>query len=343
MLISMGQVISSSQFYLYGKRNFTRTGYLRHVESYSNPVQSTAEIPRGAPNADGVDLDGKVIVITGANSGLGKEVTTYAAAKGARVYMLCRSMQRAEPVRQEIATKTKNKNIKILLADVGEKAQVRKVSEELKGLETKIDCLVCNAGVLLNERKETSDGFEATFASHLLGGTYLLTKLLLPLLNKGSPQSRVVIVTSGGMYNTKWPSWSVGTNEKGENYDGVMAYAYAKRGQVLAAEEFAKSNPNVKFVTTHPGWVDTNALDEAFGESKKYLGPLRSSWEGAEGIGWLVATDAKNLINGALYLDRTPQSKHLAGPFFSQGSFTKNKAREVDELMARLKTAADSK
>ncbi len=146
----------------------------------------------------------------------------------------------------------------------------------MKSETKKIHCLVCNAGALTNDKQFTSEGNELTISSHLFGGSYLLTKLLLPKLqsdndkNNNNYTPRVIYVSSGGMYNTKFPSWEEATNTApDQKYDGVMTYAYAKRGQILLAEEFAKLHPDVKFVSCHPGWVDTVGVDEAFGSGKK--------------------------------------------------------------------------
>jgi dehydrogenase/reductase SDR family protein 12 len=78
---------------------------------------------------------------------------------------------------------------------------------------------------------------EATFASHLLYGSYLMTQLALPHLQQ-SDDPRVVLVSSGGMYNTPFPKWEVASGQSGK-YDGQLAYAYAKRGQVLLCERWA--------------------------------------------------------------------------------------------------------
>eukprot|EP00586_Coscinodiscus_wailesii_P019462 CAMPEP_0172501396 /NCGR_PEP_ID=MMETSP1066-20121228/149426_1 /TAXON_ID=671091 /ORGANISM="Coscinodiscus wailesii, Strain CCMP2513" /LENGTH=188 /DNA_ID=CAMNT_0013276167 /DNA_START=126 /DNA_END=689 /DNA_ORIENTATION=+ len=188
----MGQAISSSQFYVYGKKHFTRTGYLKHVKKYDSPVQSSAAIGVSSQDADGVNLEGKVIVVTGANSGIGKEIATYAAAKNATVYMLCRSKDRAEAAKDEIVELTSNANVKVLLADVGETSQVKRAAEELQSVESRVDCLVCNAGVLLNEKTLNSEGVEVTFASHFLGGSYLLGSLLYPQLQAAGEGARVV-------------------------------------------------------------------------------------------------------------------------------------------------------
>lgn len=278
--------------------------------------------------------------MTGANSGMGKAVATYAAAKGAKLYMICRSEGRAKTARDEIAKETENDDIKIILADVGELSQVRKAADELQSAESKIDCLVCNAGALVDERKVTSEGYEITFASHFLGGSYLLSELLLPQLKAAGDDSRVIFVSSGGMLPEKFPAWKTAINDDGSPFDGFKQYSYAKRGQVILAEENTKIHPEVCWVSCHPGWASTPGVDETFGDSQKYLEPLRDGWQGAEGIAWLMATDRKNLESGAFYLDRKPQQKHISGLFMTEGNRTKNTPAEVNDMMENLKKAA---
>lgn len=335
----MGQGISATQFFVMGKRKFTSTGYIRNVKSYVDPVQACVSLKRNEAGADGVDLEGKVIVVTGANSGIGKEIATYAAAKGANVYMVCRSKERAEAARDAIKKETCNANVNVILGDLSELSQVKSVAEELKQREDKVHCLVCNAGLLLNERSLNSDGCETTLACHLVGGSYYLTSLLLPQLKAASNESRVVYVSSGGMYNGKFPSWEEASSaEKLKNkFDGQNSYIYAKRGQVLLAERFARKHPDIHFLSCHPGWVDTPAVELAYGTSKKYLEPMRNTWQGAEGIAWLLGKEKKELENGAFYLDRSPQVKHIAGPFMTEGSYTKNTSSEVDAMLEKLK------
>jgi len=335
----MGQTITTTQFYLYGRKYFTRNGYLKSKKSYIMPVQDKANLKIEEPGSDDVNLTDKVIVVTGANSGIGKEIATYAAAKGAKVFMLCRSKSRAYTARDEIVSLTRNDNVKVLLADLAEFQQVRNVAKELQTCVEKVDCLVCNAGVLLNDRRETSEGNEVTISCHLIGGSYLLSTLLLNQLKAAGRESRVVFVSSGGMYNTKFPKWDIAmsTDNYKQKYDGNMAYAYAKRGQVLLAERLTRDYPDICWLSAHPGWCDTPAVDEAYGTSKKYLEPMRKTWEGAEGISWLMSSKRDFLKSGEFYLDRQIQRKHLAGPFMTQGSFTKNTESEVDILMEMLK------
>jgi dehydrogenase/reductase SDR family protein 12 len=334
----MGAAISTTQFFLYGRKHFTQIGYFKHLANYKLPVQNSPAIRLGQEGADGVDLSEKVVVVTGANSGLGKDLATYAAAKGAKLYMFCRSKERAEKSKKEIVDATLNDTIEIVLVDLDEMESIKKAVQELQGKERKVDVLVCNGGVLLNDKQTTHEGNEVTFASHLLGGSYLLSKLLIPQLH-ASKDPRIIFVSSGGMYITPFPDWATATSSGGatHDYDGNLAYAYAKRGQVLLAEEFAKLYPQIKTLSCHPGWSLTPAVDSAFGENKKYLEPLRTTWQGAEGIGWLMGVKGSYLVNGAFYLDRSPQRKHL-GPVTS---YTKNTENEIEDMMANLKKYVD--
>ena len=204
--------------------------------------------------------------------------------------MVCRNPTRAAKAKDEIFQETNNSKLHLLLADCGLEKDIRRIVDEFKShrleclqqdnkeateAQVGLDGLVCNAGALLNQRTLTSEGIEVTFASHLLFGTYLLGKLLLPSLEKNK-DSRVVMVSSGGMYNSKFPEWEDAVSMGSKKYDGQFAYVYAKRGQVLLAEEWAKRFPKVKFVSCHPGWTQTEAVDAAYGEDKKYLEPLRT-------------------------------------------------------------------
>ena len=217
-----------------------------------------------------------------------------------------------------------------------EMASVRKAVEELQGKESQVDALVCNGGVLLNDKRTSKEGNEVTFASHLLGGSYLLSQLLIPQFH-AAEDPRIIFVSSGGMYTTAFPDWPTATSSEGatHDYNGNLAYAYAKRGQVLLAEEYTKLYPKIKTVSSHPGWTATPAVELAYGENKKYLEPMRTTWQGAEGIGWLMGAKGSELEGGAFYLDRKPQRKHI-GP----GSYTKNTEKDVEDMMANLKKAA---
>lgn len=334
MFSSIFKGITFSQFYLHGRSHSTQTGYINHRKAYVSP--DILEDPT-------LDLRGKVYMITGANAGIGYEVTKFLATKNATVYMICRSPDRAIKAQESIVKETKNENVHVLLCDCSLQSEIRKTWDEFLNHQDKnyknrrLDGLMCNAGVLLNDKQLSTEGVEITFATHLVYGSYLLGKLAIPLL-QNTQGSRMVFVSSGGMYNTKFPSWehAASINSK-YKYDGQLAYAFAKRGQVLLAERWAKEYPAIKFVSCHPGWVLTEALDAAYSkDEQKYLQPLRTPWEGAEGIAWLHVVDDKQIENGAFYLDRTPQSKHFSGIFMTEGSYTKNSDYEIDQMMCNL-------
>lgn len=316
----MGQALSTYTFYQHGKKHFTATGFEAAQKTYKNGVLEAA------------DLTDKVCIVTGANSGIGKELTKFLASKNASVYMVCRNRERGEAARQEIVDASGNDRLHLLIGDCSLKADVVRVVEEFNAREQNLHCLVCNAGALLNDKHTTNEGFEVTFATHLLFGTYTLAKLLMPTL-QNTPESRFVCVTSGGMYNTKFPSWARATGQK--SYNGNLAYAYAKRGQVLLLSRWANMFPEVPMVTSHPGWTDTPGVEAAYGGQKSWLEPLRSLWQGTEGIAWLCCAPRSELQSGSLYLDRLVQPFHLV-------SRTHNTTEEVDFMMAALEKASDT-
>lgn len=338
----MGQGIVTTQFYLYGRQHFTRTGWESHSADYRRPDPLKA-----------IDLAGRRYVVTGANSGIGKEIAAFLARKGGRVYMVCRDEARGKEARLELleTTGASPDLLKLVIADVGLRADVERTAAFITSEEEfGIDALVCNAGGMSHDRTVTKDGIETTFATHFLFGSYLLTKLLLPVLrNAGNFErdSRVIFVSSGGMYNVAFPDWNVaaslpdGSGELPE-YDGQFAYAYAKRGQVLLAEYWTQSEGRkaaanekpVSFVSAHPGWTATQAVKDAYGDSASWLEPMRDTWQGAEGICWLCSMPVSKIESGAFYLDRTPQVKHMAGPFFTEGSYTQNTGEDVRRMIA---------
>ncbi len=246
---------------------------------------------------------------------LGYTLASHLFSRGARVYMVCRSKERAEKARQAILTErgasAQPDNLRLLLGDVSLRGDVERVVAELGAQEKSIDCLVCNAGAMLDKRTPTADGVETTFACHFLFGTYWLASKCLPLLERGS-DPRVVVVASGGMYTSKLPSWADVVSGGSGKFDGQAAYAKAKRVQVAFCERWAKQHPAVKVLCCHPGWTHTPGVDKAYGSFAQWLlEPLRSEWEGTEGIAWLCGAPAEQLKSGEFYLDGKVEPKHL--------------------------------
>lgn len=322
----MGQAVATTRFLWYGKKHFTQTGWKAHSAGYKPGVLEAA------------DMRGRVAVVTGANSGVGREVAQYLAGIGGTVYMVCRNAEKAHKERDAIAEATGSQSVHVLVGDCGVSSDVRRVAAEVRQREGSVHCLVCNAGALENHRQTTREGHEVTFATHLLCGTYTLTEELLPLLQKAEG-SRVVVVSSGGMLNVKYDH-DLATGAKG-SYNGQLAYAYAKRGQVLMCEHWSKDpGAPVTFVSCHPGWSDTPGVDHAYGSMKRFLQPMRSKWEGAEGICWLCVAPQQELESGAFYLDRQPQVKHLVPWTRGEPGEAQALAKRLAELVASTSASA---
>ncbi|KAJ3200186.1 Dehydrogenase/reductase SDR member 12, partial [Dinochytrium kinnereticum] len=212
---SLAVLYRASLFSIGGYNQFSRFGYLSNAEKFT-------------PGALDVDLKGKVAIVTGANAGLGKSVAMELAKReceGATVHMVCRDQGRGQTARDEIAEASSNPNIILEVVDVSRPAQLKEFAQKFLAREkAQINILVNNAGILPNERRETPDGIESTFATNTIG-TYYLTKLLMPVLVI-SDSPRVISVSSGGMYNKRLDTGDL-QSQRGK-FDGVIAYAQTK-------------------------------------------------------------------------------------------------------------------
>ena len=134
-----------------------------------------------------VDCTGKGYMITGSNSGIGKQSALEIAKRGGTVHMVCRNPKYAEDAKNEIIEATKNENVHVHILDVSSPKEVLKFTATFasENAEKGLNVLINNAGCMVNTREETSDGIEKNFATNTLG-TYLLTEGLLPLLQKGN-------------------------------------------------------------------------------------------------------------------------------------------------------------
>src|SRR6266540_3090029 len=144
-------------------------------------------------SATGPDLHGRVCLVTGATSGIGRVTAEELAGMGATTLLVARDAERGERARRQIAATTGNQRLHVLLADLAAQAQVRRLAEQVRDRADRLHVLVNNAGLVLYRRRATEDGLEWTFAVNHLA-PFLLTNLLLDLLRASAP-SRVVTVT----------------------------------------------------------------------------------------------------------------------------------------------------
>jgi NAD(P)-dependent dehydrogenase (short-subunit alcohol dehydrogenase family) len=275
--------------------SFDRTGYRRHAVDFD-------------PADLQVDLTGRVCLVTGANSGIGLETSLALAARGARVWMLCRNRQRGRAAVREVRARSGSRRVQLGFVDVSDAESIRRFVHGLK--ESVVDVLVHNAGVLPYERTESADGYELTFATHVLG-PWLLTRLLRSRLRR-SRDARVVFVSSGGMYTQALSLRDLAWRTR--PYDGVVAYAQTKRMQVVIAEllavEFAGSRVCVNAM--HPGWADTPAVRTSLPRFWNVMRRvLRTPAEGADTVVWLAASPAARGQTGRFWFDRQTRSTHL--------------------------------
>merc|ERR1711892_1435831 len=202
-------------------------------------------------------LEGKTVVITGANTGIGKLTALDMSRRGAKVVMLCRDMKKAE---------TKGE-VMIHSLDLASLESVREVAEQLGNSLEKIDILINNAGIMACPEMRTKEGFEMQFGTNHLGH-FLLTNLLMPLIKKAAPGARIVNVSS--LAHTQGQmNWDDINFEK-TPYNPIKAYGQSKLANVLFTKELARKGEGsgVHAYALHPGVIKTELgrhIKDAYG------------------------------------------------------------------------------
>ncbi|WP_437893622.1 SDR family oxidoreductase [Sorangium sp. So ce124] len=203
-------------------------------------------------------MNGKVCIVTGGNTGIGKETARGLAQRGAKVVLACRDTARGEAARDDIARSTGRKDVEVIALDLGSKASIRAFGERFRAAHERLDVLVNNAGVWRNSRGTTEEGLEATFGVNHVG-TWLLTQDLLPLLKKSAP-SRVVVLSSKLHYRGRM-DWEDLQFER-RKYGTTAAYAQSKLANVLFTKALARrlEGTGVTVNAVHPGVVRTELM-----------------------------------------------------------------------------------
>jgi len=232
-------------------------------------------------------MDGRVVVVTGATSGIGLAAATALAALGATVHLVGRDANRARQARRAVEAAGPGP-VHVDLLDMADPGAVAAFATRLSERYEHLDALIHNAGALTRSYQTTSTGVEVTVATQVLG-PYVLTAKLAPLLWR-NPGATIVTVSSGGMYTQRF---DLDVLEMGQSdYDGVVAYARAKRAQVVLADAWAHrlGSAGVASFAMHPGWVDTPGLQSGLPRFRALWRPLlRTPAEGADTVVWLAA------------------------------------------------------
>lgn len=266
-----------------------------------------------------LDLSAKVIVVTGANSGIGFEACKAFANAGATLALVCRSADKGQSALESIKTLSNNDSIRLFIADFSSLESVAGVANELLAAYPAIDVLCNNAGGANGERVVTSEGFETTLVVNHLSG-FLLTKMLMPAIleaAKGDP-ARVVFTSSLGHKNSPIDFDDLNLEQA---YGTLKAYGRSKLMNLLTARALDQQyrSDNVIASSFHPGTVRTPIWGKG-GRLAKVLGfvmyPFMWSIEkGADTFIWLASSSDETVrqANGKYFFDRkTPKVAEFA-------------------------------
>ena len=266
--------------------------------------------------AEGVDMTGKVCLVTGGNSGIGKAAAMGLAKLNATVVIVSRDKDKGEAALIEIRAKSGNRNLDAMTADLSSQDSVRELAHDFRARYKTLHVLVNNAGVFLPKRVPTVDGLEATFATNHLGH-FLLTNLLLDVLKASAP-SRIINLTSSAHYGTEMDFDDLQGEKK---YSGYHAYSQSKLANVLFTHELAKhlERTGVTVNSLHPGLVRTG-----FGKDQR-------------GLMSILVTVARPFMIGAdraaravIYLATSPDMEGITGKFFSRGREKRSSTQSYD-------------
>jgi NAD(P)-dependent dehydrogenase (short-subunit alcohol dehydrogenase family) len=270
-------------------------------------------------------LDGQVAVVTGGNSGIGKETAVELAAMGAHVIVAARNPAKAAAAVEEIRKRAPGAAVEHLPLDLASFASVRAFADTFSSRFGALDVLVNNAGASLAKRTVTEDGHETQFqVNHL--SHYLLTRLLSDQL-EAAPAARVINVSSTG-HNFARPGLDFDDLEwERRKYRGFLVYCATKLANVLFTRELARRYEDTKLTTNavHPGWVGSN-----FGR------------EGDMGflIGLAMIASRPLMISSSkgahtsVYLASSPDVSGITGQYFYQCKVAKPSDAALDAAAA---------
>ncbi|WP_081713740.1 SDR family oxidoreductase [Cystobacter fuscus] len=267
----------------------------------------------------------KVCLITGATSGIGLESARGLAGQGATVVLAGRDPGRGEAALAEIRRTVPDAKLDLMLADLTSLASVRKLAEDFQRKYSRLDVLLNNAGLIIDRRKVTADGFEATFATNHLAH-FLLTHQLLELL-EASGTSRVVNVSSEGHRMGSLDFLDDLQAERG-GYSGMKVYGNSKLANILFTRGLKRRLEGTKVTTNslHPGVVRTGFALNSEGILKhliKLAAPFMLSAEGG--------------ARTSVYLASSPEVEGVSGRYFIKSRVAKeSRAAQDDDAAEEL-------
>jgi len=280
-------------------------------------------------------LDGKVVVITGANTGIGKITATDLARRGARVIICCRDMKRASAGLADIKAESGSDNVEIVQLDLASLKSVRKAALELSRKEEKIDYLINNAGVMMCPQWKTEDGFDMQMGTNHFGH-FLFTELLTPLVKKAATEDftpRIVILSSLAHGGAK-EGISFDDINFEESFQTMQVYSQSKLANILHAKELARrlEGTGVSVYALHPGVIAT--------ELGRHL-------KGGKILGWILTPVLalasfliKTPFHGAqttLYCTLEDSIEKDSGKYYSDCGVAKTSTKHAEDMEAAKK------
>jgi NAD(P)-dependent dehydrogenase (short-subunit alcohol dehydrogenase family) len=263
-------------------------------------------------------MEGKVCLVTGANSGLGKATALALAKMGAAVVMLCRDQTRGSAALEEVKQQTGSSRVELLLGDLGSQRSVREAAAEFKRRYQRLDALINNAGVNLGKRVVTEDGIEATFAINHLG-PFLLTNLLLDLLKASAP-SRIINVASGAHRMGKIQFDDLQFEKK---YRPMGAYSQSKLANVYFTYELAR---RLKGTGVTVNCADPGVAATSLGSDQLLFRIL---------VKLPLFTTPEVGAQTSVHLASAPEVKDMTGKYFAKKKELASSKASHDEAIAR--------
>jgi NAD(P)-dependent dehydrogenase (short-subunit alcohol dehydrogenase family) len=282
-------------------------------------------------------LGGKVVLITGGTSGIGKAAATALAGMEATVIITGRNEERGKRALQEIREESGNDGVELILADLTVQDEVRRLAEELRERHNQLEVLVNNAGLVLSERTETPDGIETQLAINHLA-PFLLTNLLLDLLKESAP-SRIVTVSSDAH---RWAKIDLDDLQSRKRYRGMQVYGKTKLANIMFTYELAErlEGTGVTANCMHPGGVNTNFGNNQGGPMNllfRLFKPfMRSPEQGADTLIYLASSPEVEGMTGKYLADR----KVKAASDAAYDETTRKRLWEASEELTGLKVTA---
>ena len=263
-------------------------------------------------------MNGKTVIITGANTGIGKETALDMAKRGARVIMACRDLKKGEAALKDIVERTGSKKVVLKQLDLASMKSIRKFAEDINMNEPELHVLINNAGLGCQPQKtKTEDGFEMTMGVNHLGH-FLLTNLLLDLLKKSTP-SRIVVVSSSAHKDQAQGMRFDNINSE-KFYNKFDAYGQSKLANILFAKELAKrlEGSDVTVNSLHPGLIITEFFRHfSFWYVTFYWRPLtfmfgKTVEQGAQTTIYLASSEEVEGVSGLYFDNCKPQEPSSA-------------------------------